>query len=573
MPFWPILTLGIIANILYSAIDAGFTYLAKPIFDQGLIGQDFGFIAWIPLIVLVGISSRGIVNALGGYFMTSVARHIVNTFRRDVFRHILRLPAEFYDQTTTGKLLSKILYDVEQVSQVSADALTTFVQSLFLVIGLLFVMFYINWQLSCFFLLTVPFVAGIVRFSNKRIRRVSHAVQESMGKVTEIAEESIEGYRVVRIFGGEKYETDKFDKATELSRKRDMKVAATKAYNISGVQIIIALGMAMIILIAIKLSSILTISPGGFLAIIAAMLQIIKPMKNLTTVTSVIQRGLAGAESIFNLLDQRLEQDLGTKTLEKVRGAISFKNVQFSYNSTKVLNNIELDILPGQTVALVGRSGSGKSTLVSLIPRFYEVREGAISLDGINLQNLTLSNLRKHIALVSQNVLLFNDTIANNIAYGSLGKVSYEDIEKAAIASHAMQFIAELDDGLDTFIGENGVLLSGGQRQRIAIARAILKDAPILILDEATSALDTESERYIQDAISQVIKERTTLVIAHRLSTIEKADKIVVLDQGNIVEVGTHHQLIKNNGYYSRFHDLQFKKGSKFKPEEKVLYN
>lgn len=573
IPFWPILTLGIVANIMYSGIDAGFTYLAKPILDRGLIGQDFKFIVWIPLIILVGISSRGVVNALGGYFMTWVARHVVNTFRQDVFRHILRLPADFYDKTTTGKLLSKILYDVEQISQVSADALTTFIQSLFLVMGLLLVMFYINWQLSCFFLLTIPFVALIVRFSNRRIRRVSHAVQRSMGKVTEIAEESIEGYRVVRIFGGEKYETNKFNKATELSRKQDMKVAATKAYNISGVQIIIALGMAMIISIAIKLSSVLTISPGGFLAIIAAMLQIVKPMKNLTTVTSVIQRGLAGAESIFNLLDQHLEQDLGKKTIQKVRGAIRFQNVEFSYNTIKVLDNINLDILPEQTVALVGRSGSGKSTLVSLIPRFYEIQHGSISLDGIHLQDLTLNNLRQHIALVSQNVTLFNDTIANNIAYGVFDKVSRKDIEQAAISAHAMEFIAELDHGLDTHIGENGILLSGGQRQRIAIARAILKDAPILILDEATSALDSESERYIQDAISQVIKARTTLVIAHRLSTIEKADKIVVLDQGRIVEVGTHYQLIKSNGYYSRFHDLQFQKGSDFKPSGTIHYN
>ena len=561
LPFWPILLLGILTNILYSGIDASFTYLAKPFLDDGVIDQNLEFIVWIPIILFVGISARGIVSSSADYCMTWVARHVVNTFRQQLFRHILRLPAHYFDNSSTGQLLSKILYNVEQVSKVSADALTTLVQSIFLIIGLLIVMFVINWQLSSLFLITVPFVAAIVRYTSKRVRRVSHAIQRSMGKVTEIAEESIEGYRVVRIFGGEDYEAKKFNEATEISRRQDMKIAATKAYNVAGVQMIIAIGMAMIMLVAIQLSSFITTTPGGFVAIFAAMLQIIKPMKNLTTVTSVIQRGLAGAESIFKLLDVAAEPDQGTKIIEKPQGGIQYKQVNFTYQPNKVthiLRDINLTIKPGQTVALVGRSGSGKSTLVSLLPRFYEASQGSILIDGINIKDLTLVNLRKQIAVVSQQVTLFNDTIAKNIAYGQFQATDRDAIVRAAISSHAMEFISRLPEGLDTLVGENGILLSGGQRQRLAIARAILKNAPILILDEATSALDTESERHIQAALVEVMHNRTTLVIAHRLSTIERAHQIAVLDAGKIVEVGTHQELLSLEGHYAKLYHMQF---------------
>ncbi len=557
-PFWPVLLLGLVANVIYSGIDAGLTYMLRPFLDKGLIAIDMEFVWKIPIILLLGISARGLVSSLGSYCMTWVARSVVNVLRQRVFAHIIRLPADYYDEATSGELLSKILYDVEQVAQVSADALTDFVQNLCLVIGLLTVMMVICWQLSLMFLVTVPFIGIVVNYTNKRVRKVSHRVQKTMGKVTEIAAEVIEGYKVVRIFGGEKYETDKFESATEESRRNDMKVAINKAINVSSVQIIIAIGIALIIFVSIQLSTVIIVTAGAFLAIIAAMLQLIKPLKTLTTLNATIQRGLAGAESVFLLLENKLEKSTGSRLLDVSKPCnIEFNKVSFSYrNGPKVLHDIDLDIPAGSTVALVGHSGSGKTTIASLLPRFYDVNDGEILINGIPINDLALDNLRSSLALVSQHVTLFNDTIANNIAYGSFN-ASLDDIISAARMAYADNFISKLENGYDTKIGENGVLLSGGQRQRIAIARAILKNAPILILDEATSALDNESERYIQRALLHVVQNRTTLIIAHRLSTIKMADKIVVMQHGRIVEVGTHQQLLQKGGHYTQLYQAQ----------------
>lgn len=560
-PFRGMLIAGLLANFIFSSVDAGFTYMLKPFLNKGFIDRDMTFVRWIPLMILCGIIFRGVISALAGYCMTSVARNVIKSLRQQIFAHIVRLPAYYFDQMSSGQLLSKILYDVEQVAQVSADALATFVQSVCLIVGLLAVMFFVSWQLSLLFLTTIPFVGFIVYWSNRRIRRVSHDVQRSMGKMTEIAEEAMEGYKVVRIFGGQTYEIKKFKQATDEGWQRDMKVAATKAYNVAGIQIIIAVGIAMIIFAAIQLSAVIETSAGGFVSIIAAMLQLIKPMKSLAEVNSIIQRGLAGAESVFHLLDEKPEIDRGTQILTHVKGKIIYDHVSFSYQAhiPNVLDNIQLTIFPGQTVAFVGRSGGGKSTLIHLLARFYDEYQGNITLDGIDIQDVTLNSLRAQIALVSQNITLFNDTLLNNIAYGMSDTITRERVEQAAISAHAMEFIQALPQGLDTQVGENGVLLSGGQRQRIAIARAILKNAPILILDEATSALDTESERYIQDAMDCMMKNRTTLVIAHRLSTVEKADQIVVLDKGQIVEVGKHETLLANNGHYATLYHMQFR--------------
>ena len=556
-PFWPVLVLGIFANMLYSGIDASFTYMTRPFLDKGFINLDMDFVKKIPLIVLIGITLRGLVSSLGSYCMTWVARSVVKVLRQKVFAHIVRLPADFYDEATSGQMLSKILYDVEQVAQVSADALTDFVQNTCLVIGLITVMMVISWQLSLMFLLTVPFVGLIVNYTNKRVRKISHKVQKTMGEVTEIASEAIDGYRVVRIFGGEQYEVGKFNTATERSRQNDMKVAVSDVVNVSGVQFVIALGIAMIIMVAIQLSTVIVITAGSFLAIIAAMLQLIKPMKRLTTLNVTIQRGLAGAESVFNLLDMPIEQDQGVILAEKAFGEIEFKNVSYAYRQGKtVLHDVNFTIKPGTSVALVGHSGSGKSTLASLLPRFYEVTQGMICLDGIPINQISLASLREQMALVSQNVTLFNDTLANNIAYGRFD-VSRQQIINAAKLAYADEFIVQLPQGYDTRVGENGVLLSGGQRQRLAIARAILKDAPILILDEATSALDSESEQYIQAALEQVMINRTTLVIAHRLSTIKHADKIIVMQHGCIVEQGSHQQLLDLKGHYTQLYRVQ----------------
>lgn len=558
-PFWPMLLLGLGANIFYSLIDAGFTYMMRPFLDKGFIDIDMEFIKRIPFIVLFGISIRGMVSALGSYSMTWVARSVVNVLRQKIFAHIIRLPASYYDQATSGSLLSKILYDVEQVAQISADALTDFIQNVCLIIGLLTVMVVICWQLSLMFLVTIPFIGLVVNFTNRRIRRISHTIQRSMGDVTEIASEAIDGYRVVRIFGGERYEVKKFNQATNVSRQNDMKVAVTKSINVASVQSIIAIGIAAIIFATISLSAakIIVVTAGSFLAIIAAMLQLIKPIKTLTTLNATIQRGLAGAESIFDLLDNPIESTKGVQLREKAQGAVEFQNVSFSYrDGLPVLHEINFRVNAGETVALVGHSGSGKSTIASLVPRFYDATHGRITIDNVPIHDLSLESLRKQIALVSQHVTLFNDTLANNIAYGCFD-ASRDAIIQAARLAYADEFIQQLPQGYDTLIGDNGVLLSGGQRQRIAIARAILKDAPILILDEATSALDTESERYIQAALEQVMKNRTTLVIAHRLSTIRNADNIIVLHQGHVVEQGTHEQLLKLNGYYGQLQQAQ----------------
>lgn len=556
-PFWAVLLFGIFANILYSIIDAGFTYMMRPFIDKGFINIDMDFVKQIPLIVLIGITARGLVSSVGSYCMTWVARSVVKVLRQTVFSHITRLPSDYYDEATSGQMLSKILYDVEQVAQVSADALTDFVQNSCLVFGLLTVMMVICWQLSLMFLLTIPFVGMIVNVTNKRVRRISHKVQKSMGQVTEIAAEAIDGYRVVRIFGGASYEIGKFGQATEMSRINDMKVAVSKAINVSGVQFVIAIGIAMIILVAIKLATIITISAGSFVAIIAAMLQLIKPIKTLTNLNATIQRGLAGAESVFVLLDKPVEPEGGRQLLQRAQGVIAFENVSFGYrDGPGVLHDVSFTVNAGETVALVGHSGSGKTTIASLLPRFYEIVHGQITLDGDPIQDLSLISLREQIALVSQQVMLFNDTLANNIAYGRLD-VSRDAIIEAANLAFAHEFIIRLPEGYDTMVGENGILLSGGQRQRLAIARAILKDAPVLILDEATSALDSESEQYIQSALDAVTKNRTTLVIAHRLSTIIRAHKIIVLKQGRIVEEGSHLQLLKINGHYAKLYHAQ----------------
>lgn len=551
-PYWPILFLGIFANIAYAGIDAGFTYLMKPFMDKGFIDVDMQFVHYIPWIVLIGITCRGILSALAGYCMTWVARSVVKVLRHHVFTQVVRLPADYYDETSSGQLLSKILYDVEQVAKVSADALTDLVQNGCLVIGLFTVMFIICWQLALMFVITVPFVGLIVNITNKRIRRVSHRLQQTMGHVTEIAGESIDGYQVVRVFGGQDYEINKFDQANEHSRIQDMKVAVSKAINTSGVQIIIAIGIALIVTASIQLSTVITITAGSFLAVIAAMLQLIKPLKTLSSISAVIQRGLAGAESVFNLLDRPVEDQSGETLSGPVKGDIDFEHVSYAYrNGPNVLNDINLTVSAGQTVALVGHSGSGKTTLASLIPRFYQITKGKITIDGYDINTLSLRSLRQQLSLVNQHVTLFNDSLANNIAYAN-PSVSRESIIKAAKMAYAHDFIKDLPNGYDTLVGENGLLLSGGQRQRLAIARAILKDAPILILDEATSALDSESEQFIQKALERVMQTRTTLVIAHRLSTIQSADNIVVMHQGKIVEQGKHQQLLAQNGYYAK---------------------
>lgn len=548
------LILGIIGTMLMSLTEAGFTWLLKPILDKGFIDRDPHFIRWLPLGIIIVFALRGFASFISNYYMAWAGRQVVMQLRQELFRHLLRLPAKFYDQATSGQLLSALIYNVDQVAKASTDSIVTLVQETVFIFGLLIVMFTTSWQISLLFLISIPLVAWIAKSSSRRMRHLSSSVQQSMADITHVAQEAIEGYQVIRTFGGSQYEIDKFDAITYDNRNREMKITATNNLSSTGVQFVAVCVIALTMFLGTHAHT--HVTAGGFTSMMTAMLALLKPLRNLTTVNSTIQKGIASAASIFTLLDLDPEIDHGTMHCDRVRGKIEYHNVSFAYHEEgpAVLQHINLKVEPGQRVALVGRSGSGKTTIANLLPRFYDGFQGAIKIDDMDIRSLCLSDLRQQFAYVSQHVTLFNDTIAHNIAYGRWGQVSEAQICQAAEAAHAMEFIEKLPQGLQTRVGQNGVLLSGGQRQRLAIARALLKDAPILILDEATSALDTESERLIQAALEKLMTHRTTLVIAHRLSTIERADHIVVLEGGRIVEQGTHQQLLLNSGAYAKLH-------------------
>lgn len=553
-PYLAIFIIGVIGTALASGVDAALAWLIKPLINKGFIDRDQAFIRWLPLGIFVVFIARGLTAFISNYFITRVGRNVVTDFRRKIFTHLLNLPVKFYDNQSSGSLLSLIMFNTEQIAQACTGAFLMMIQESALAIGLIIVMFIISWKMTLLFLITAPTIAFFMRYVSKRLRKLSVAVQDSIARVSHVAEESIEGYKVVRTFGGELYEYKKFERATRKNQQTELKVVVTNTLGTSVVQLLAAIPISVILFMATSPRT--GISAGSFAAMIAAMLSLLRPLRRLTRVNSLIQKGLAGAQSVYDLLDEAPENDFGTIPLNKTKGLIEFKEVEFSYSGTNksVLRDINFTVSPGETVAIVGRSGSGKSTLVSLLPRFYDVLNGEICIDSINIQDYKLKDLRTQFALVTQDVMLFNDTIRNNIAYGLEDSVSMESLKEVSIASHALEFIESLRDGFDTVVGENGVMLSGGQRQRIAIARALLRDAPILILDEATSALDTESERHIQSALEALMKDRTTIVIAHRLSTIENADRILVLEQGRIVEQGKHSELLANSAYYAKLH-------------------
>lgn len=558
--YWLSLSLAMIASICYSGVDAWFVYFLKPLLNKGLVGKNTHFLAVAPLIVLGVFILRGAASFVSNYNIASASRNVIMCLRQDLFAHLQRLPARFYDHTTTGQVLSILLYAVDQVANASADVLTTAIHASFLILGLIVVMFAISWKLTLLYFAIIPLVGIITRMTSLRIRRLSLYIQESIGELSHRAEENLEGYKVVRTFAGQEYEMEKFNKAARINRQREMKVVAARSINVSIVQLVAASALSLTLYIATLNIADSLLSPGGFVSLCAAMLALLKPMKDLAFVQNKLYRGLAGAQNVFELLDEKPEEDTGTKRLKRSRGKIEFSQVNFAYEPGKpILHDISFTIEPGEVVALVGRSGSGKSTIVSLLSRFYSDYTGRISLDGVSIGDYLLKDLRQQFAIVSQQVTLFQDTARNNIAYGCFDRVVEADVIAAAEASYAMEFIERMPRGLDTLIGENGVLLSGGQRQRIAIARAILKDAPILILDEATSSLDTESERYIQAAFLTLMKNRTTLVIAHRLSTVEHADRIIVLQEGKIIEMGNHQELILHGETYAKLYHMQFK--------------
>jgi len=553
--------LAIAGMVVFALTEAAFAWLMKPMLDDGFIKRDPATIRWVPLAIVGIFVVRMVASFLRTYCMAYIGRQVINDLRRQMFDKLLTLSTSEYDKASSGAIVTKFSYDIEQVAASVSSALTVFIQDTLRIVVLLSYMLWLSWQLSFIFLTVGPLVFWIVVKVSARFRKISKNIQKSMGEVSHVAQEVIEGNRVVRIFGGEDYEKRKFETINERNLRHNLKLTTAQAISMPLIQLIVAIAFALIVAFATSRAMQGEITSGDFISFIFAMTSLFAPMRSLSSVNAKIQKGIAAGESVFEFLALPSEQDSGSEPLDQASGRIAFESVGFRYpgHDKQVLRDVSFRVQPNQTIAIVGRSGSGKSTLVNLLPRLYELSEGRILLDDRDIRDYRLADLRRQIAYVGQDVRLFNDSVRNNIAYGALHDVDEARIVEAAQQAYAWEFIEQLPDGLDTLVGERGVLLSGGQRQRLAIARALLKNAPILILDEATSALDTESERHIQRAIDELIARRTTLVIAHRLSTIEHADLIVVMQDGEVVEQGTHRELIALDGIYGRLHAMQFR--------------
>lgn len=559
--YWRKFAISLVAMAVAAATEPAFARLMKPLIDKGFTDQDKTAMLTTPLLVMAIFLIRAIAAYINETTSTWLSGSIVEQMRSRMFRKLLKMPVQYYDDNNSGRMISRIVYDVTQITEAGFNVITVTVKDGLTIIGLLGLLFYTNWQLTLFCFFTLPFVLVLVKILAKRLRSLNKNNQDNYGTMTQVTTEAVQGQKVVKLLDGLNYETKRFAESVKLIKDNNVRQSGTSSLNSGLSQFLVAVALSCILYFATLKSRTDGFTAGDFVSFITAMIMILQPMKRITNVTQSLQRGLASAESVFHFLDEKEEIDNGTHELENITGNIRFENVTFRYvrSEKNILSDINLEINAGQTVALVGSSGSGKTTIANLIPRFYTPLAGKITLDNIDLHDITLHSLRDKLALVSQDVVLFNDSVYNNISYGSNSRFSKEEVYNAARLANALEFIEQLPQGFDTQIGENGTRLSGGQKQRLAIARALLKNSPILILDEATSALDNQSEKLVQEALDRLMENRTTLVIAHRLSTIQHADKIVVMEQGKIVEVGKHDELLARNGVYSNLYNIQFK--------------